>query len=581
MISEDFLYQLKQNCKIDSIMSSYVNLKRNGHNYVCLCPFHSEKSPSCTVYTDNDSFYCFGCGAGGDVITFVRKIENLEYIEAIKFLAERAGMTLPEDAENNQLSRMKARVLEINRSAARYFYTQLTAKSGEKGLRYIAARALSPDTVKKYGLGYAPDSWDSLKKHLNAAGFSDDELVAAGVCAKSNGGRVYDVFRDRLIFPIIDLRGNVIAFGGRIIDGSGPKYLNSADTPVFKKSRNLFSLNFAKNAKSDRLILAEGYMDVISINQAGFGNVVATLGTALTQEQARLMSQYAKEVIIAYDSDGAGQAATHKAINLLSEAGVNTRIIKMEGAKDPDEYIKKFGTVRFKLLLDNSDGAIAFELEKCKKGIDIETDAGKIEFLKRAVKILAEVSSPIEREVYIARIASEQGISKEIIRAQTDGLIKKRTSADKKREWTAISSGAAQHDRMNPDASKFPRENKAERGIIAYLFNHPDRAEDIASKIRPESFVTEFNRRVFEKLINGLKNSLDFSFSSLNSEFTADEMGRISEIQAKTKNILITEKEIDDYIRVLLSHKIETNAVQELSDDDFKKYVENLKPQKS
>lgn len=581
MITEDFLYELKQSSKIEAVMASYVNLKRAGHNYVCLCPFHSEKSPSCTVYPDNDSFYCFGCGAGGDVITFIRKIENLDYLEALKFLADRAGIRMPEDAQNNELSRLKSRILEINRVTARFFYSQLTSKRGEKCLRYISSRSLTPDTVKKYGLGFADDSWDSLKRHLNTQGYSDDELVSAGVCARSSSGRVYDVFRDRLMFPIIDLRGNVIAFGGRIMDGSGPKYLNSGDTPVFKKSRNLFSLNFAKNAKSERLILAEGYMDVIAVNQAGFENVVATLGTALTQEQARLMAQYAKEVIIAYDSDSAGQAATHKAINLLSEAGVNTRIIQLEGAKDPDEYIKKFGAVRFKLLLDNSGGAIAFELARCREGLDTETDTGKVEFLKRAVKVLADISSPIERDVYIARVASENNISREIIRSQVDGSIRKRLNTEKKRTWTAITSGTAARDRNNPGAAKFPRESTAERGILVYLFRNPDQGASLAAQISPEHFVTEFNKKVFEKTLEKLKYSSEFSFSSLNGEFTPDEMGRISEMLAKSKEISISPKELGDYIDVLRTHKIEKTAQHELSDEDFIKFTENLKKEKS
>ncbi len=350
---DQFILELKQNNPIDTVMSSYVSLNRRGRNCVCLCPFHSEKSPSCTVYMDNGSFYCFGCGTGGDVITFVMKIENLSYVEAIKFLADRAGMTMPDEAKNNEASQIKSRVLEINRTAARFFHNTL-AKSpdGEKGRRYFAERQLSPATITKYGLGYAPDDWHKLSNHLKSQGYTEDELVTANLCARGKNDGIYDLFRDRAIFPIIDLRGNVIAFGGRIIDGSGPKYLNSSDTPVFKKSRNLFSLNFAKKSEEKRLILAEGYMDVIAINQAGFENVVATLGTALTQEQARLMSQYAEEIIIAYDSDGAGQNATHKAINLLSEVGVRTKIIRMEGAKDPDEYIKKFGAARFRHLLD-------------------------------------------------------------------------------------------------------------------------------------------------------------------------------------------------------------------------------------
>ena len=580
MLSEDFLYQLKQNNTIEAVMSSYVNLNRRGHNYVCLCPFHSEKSPSCTVYPYTDSFFCFGCGAGGDVVTFIRKIENLEYIEAVKFLAERSGIALPEDAQNNQLSQIKARTLEINRLTARFFYTQLSSKSGEKGLRYLAARGLSPETIKKYGLGYAVDSWDNLKKYMLSQGFSEDELVTAAVCFRTQKGNVIDAFRDRVMFPIIDLRGNVIAFGGRVIDGDGPKYLNSSDTPVFKKSRNLFSLNFAKNSKLDKLILAEGYMDVISINQAGFENVVATLGTALTPEQARLMSQYSKEIIIAYDSDGPGQAATHKAINLLGDAGVNTKIIKMDGAKDPDEYIKKYGAVRFKLLLDNSDGAIAFELAKCKNGLDITTDVGKVDFLKRAVKVLADISSPIERDVYISRIASDQGISKEVIRAQVSGIIKNKINTDKKHEWISITSTHTIRDKINPEATSFPRENRAERGIISYLFNHPDKLDYITSKLPADKFLTSFNKKVYEKLIEGIKNSLEFSFSSLGNEFTVDEMGRISEILAKSREISISEKESDDYIDVLLSHKIIVYTPIEASDEDFKKSIDKIAQEK-
>ena len=292
---DQFILELKQNNPIDSVMSSYVGLKRQGRNSVCLCPFHSEKSPSCVVYLDTNSFFCFGCGAGGDVITFIMKIENLDYVEAIKFLADRAGMTMPDDGGNSESSRIKARILEINRTAARFFLDTLTRSPiGEKGRRYFAERQLSAATITKDGLGYAPDDWHGLEIFLRSKGYSEEELVATNLCGRARNGGLYDQFRDRVMFPIIDLRGNVIAFGGRVIDGEGPKYLNSSDTPVFKKSRNLFSMNFAKKSEEKRLILAEGYMDVIAVNQAGFENVVATLGTALTQEQARLMSQYAE-----------------------------------------------------------------------------------------------------------------------------------------------------------------------------------------------------------------------------------------------------------------------------------------------
>lgn len=577
---DQFILELKQNNPIDSVMSSYVSLNRRGRNCVCLCPFHSEKSPSCTIYMDNGSFYCFGCGTGGDVITFVMKIENLSYVEAIKFLADRAGMTMPDEAKNNETSRIKARVLEINRTAARFFHNTL-AKSpdGEKGRRYFAERQLSPATITKYGLGYAPDDWHKLSNHLKSQGYTEDELITANLCALGKNGGIYDLFRDRAIFPIIDLRGNVIAFGGRIIDGSGPKYLNSSDTPVFKKSRNLFSLNFAKKSGEKRLILAEGYMDVIAINQAGFENVVATLGTALTQEQARLMSQYAEEIIIAYDSDGAGQNATHKAINLLSEVGVRTKIIRMEGAKDPDEYIKKFGAARFRQLLDKSGGAIEFELDKCANGIDINSDEGKIEYLKRCVNVLSDISSPIEREVYIGKLAETNRVSKEMLLQQVEGNIKRRINKAKSQEWTEIRTFQKQY-KNNPDSYRHPKEYKAEVGIIAYLANNPDEAEYISSKVAPEQFVTEFNKKVYQVMLDKIKNSSFSDIHSLQSEFTADEMGKITEIAINSKDVNINRNSIEDFVNILISAADNQVDVKDMSNDDFLKYIQNLKNKK-
>ncbi len=577
---DQFILELKQNNPIDSVMSSYVSLIRRGRNCVCLCPFHSEKSPSCTVYMDNGSFYCFGCGTGGDVITFVMKIENLNYVEAIKFLADRAGMSMPDEAKNNEASRIKARVLEINRTAARFFHSTLAKSAdGEKGRRYFAERQLSPATITKYGLGYAPDDWHKLSNYMKSKGFTEDELVTANLCGRSKSGGIYDAFRDRVMFPIIDLRGNVVAFGGRIIDGSGPKYLNSSDTPVFKKSRNLFSLNFAKKSEEKRLILAEGYMDVIAINQAGFENVVATLGTALTQEQARLMSQYAEEIIIAYDSDGAGQNATHKAINLLSEVGVRTKIIHMEGAKDPDEYIKKFGAARFRQLLDKSGGAIEFELDKCGNGLDINSDEGRIEYLKRCVNVLSDISSPIEREVYIGKLAETNKISKEMLLQQVDGTIKRRINKAKSQEWTEIRTFQKQY-KSNPDSYRHPKEYKAEVGIIAYIANNPDEAEYVSSRITPEQFVTEFNQKVYQVMLEKIKNSAFSDIHSLQSEFTADEMGKITEIAINSKDVNINRTSIDDFVKILSSAADNQVNVKEMSNDDFLKYIQNLKNKK-
>ncbi len=577
---DQFILELKQNNPIDSVMSSYVSLIRRGRNCVCLCPFHSEKSPSCTVYLDNNSFYCFGCGTGGDVITFVMKIENLDYVEAIKFLADRAGMSMPDEAKNNETSRIKARVLEINRTAARFFYDTLTrSPDGEKGRRYFAERQLSPATITKYGLGYAPDDWHRLSNFLRSKGFSEEELVTANLCGRGRNGGIFDSFRDRVMFPIIDLRGNVIAFGGRIIDGSGPKYLNSSDTPVFKKSRNLFSLNYAKKSEEKRLILAEGYMDVIAINQAGFENVVATLGTALTQEQARLMSQYAEEVIIAYDSDGAGQNATHKAINLLSEVGVRTKIIHMEGAKDPDEYIKKFGAARFKQLLDKSGGAIEFELDKCRNGLNVDTDDGKIEYLKRCVNVLADISSPIEREVYIGRLAETNRVNKDMLLQQVEGTIKRRINKAKNQEWTEIRTFQKQF-KSTPESYRHPKEHKAEVGIIAFLASNPEEAEYVSSKITPEQFVTDFNKKVYQVMLEKIRNSAFSDIHSLQSEFTADEMGKITEIAINSKDVNINKTTVDDFINILVSSDDNSVDIKDMSNDDFLKYIQNLKNKK-
>lgn len=578
-ISDDFILQLKQANPIESVMGSYVALKRSSRDFVCLCPFHSEKTPSCHINVGKQFFHCFGCHAGGDVITFIMKAENLEYIEAVRFLAERAGISMPED-RGNDVSRLKARILEINRIAARYFNNILTKDpKGEKGRLYFRSRQLSAQTITKYGLGYAPDDWHGLERYLKSQGCTEEELVAADLCRRSRKDGVFDFFRDRVMFPIIDLRGNVIAFGGRVIDGDGPKYLNTSDTLVFKKSLNLFSMNFAKRSNERRLILAEGYMDVIAVNQGGFENVVATLGTALTSEQARLMSQYADEVVIAYDSDGAGQAAAARAINLLGEVGVATRIIKMEGAKDPDEYIKKFGSLRFKQLLDNSEGAVNFRLAKCKEGLDLSSDTGKVEYLNRCVDVLADINSSLERGVYISKVAKEQDFPRETLDAQIKEVIRKRINSEKKQEWTSIRTFSEKR-KQDPNAVMFPKEYKAERGIISFLAKNPDGLELVTDSLTPQHFITELNRRIYEKMVEGLKNSEDFNILSLQSEFSPDEMGTITEMLLENENIDINERAVRDFIEVLTRHndrEEEKTSASALSDDEFLKLTQRLK----
>ena len=423
MIPESFINELKYQCYIEDIVGGYVNLKRAGRNLKGLCPFHSEKTPSFTVYPENGSYYCFGCGSGGDVITFIRNIENLDYVEAVRFLAAKVGMTVPEEETDNGTAKLKTRILEANRLSARFFHENLIHTP--QALAYIRDRGLTDRTIRHFGLGFAKNSWDDLHHFLRSKGYSDEELYQAALISKGRNGSYYDQFRNRFMFPIIDVRGNVIGFGGRVLDDSKPKYLNSADTPVFKKSRNLFALNFAKNTKERSLILGEGYMDVIAMHQAGFTNAVATLGTSLTADQARMISQYAKEVIIAYDSDSAGQTATKRALSLFEETGIKVRILSIPDAKDPDEYIKRFGATRFKLLLEGCSNAIEFELAKAKANFDLETADGKVGYLKEAAKVLAGIRSPVEIDVYAAKIAGETEVSKEAVKLQVQDYMKK------------------------------------------------------------------------------------------------------------------------------------------------------------
>ncbi|MBP0961637.1 MAG: DNA primase [Oscillospiraceae bacterium] len=572
-LSEDFLYQLRLGNPIEDVFSSYTSLKKHGSTSKCLCPFHSEKTPSCTIYNDTQSFYCFGCGAGGDVISFIKRIENLSYIEAVRFLAERAGITMPEnDGRSDESVRKKARTYEINREAAKFFFKYLLSGPDKRGLEYFKERKLTPQTIKKYGLGYAPDDWHVLRDHLRLLGYRDEELITADVCKYSDKG-AYDNFRGRVMFPIIDLRGNVIAFGGRIIgDKKGPKYVNTADTPVFKKSRNLFSLNHAKNSSSKRLILAEGYMDVIAINQAGFENVVATLGTALTPEQARLMSQYASEIIISYDSDEAGQTATRRAINLLSAAGLNTKILKIPDAKDPDEYIKKFGSTRFRLLLDGADDAVSFELEKCKDGLDLNAENDKYTYLKKAVSVLASLEDALQRDVYISRISRDAGININVLNEQVAHAVKAKKNIKQKLEWESTKRSLTKTDEVNPEASKFSNQSKAEEFIILYLIKNPDKLDEITTKIKPEEFVTEFNKRVYLAVTDAVRNSSEFSLSLLSDSFSDAEMGRISGMAARNRDITINENTFSDCVDVL--KKFDRNSVfakdSEISDDDLR-----------
>ena len=560
--SDDFLEQLREACPMETIAGNYVNLIRRGRHYVCNCPFHSEKSPSCTIFPDTQSFYCFGCGAGGDVITWVRRMENLEFTDAVKQLAEKSGLQVPNDREADRRAQLRTRIFAINRETANFYFRNLVAGNDKRGLQYFVSRQLKPETIKKYGLGYAPDSWNTLTDHLLKKGFTEEELLAANVAHRSGKGNLYDAFRGRVMFPIVDTRGAVIGFGGRVLDDSQPKYLNTAKTPVFDKGRNLFSLNFATDSSSTHMILAEGYMDVIAINQAGFSNVVATLGTAITPEQARKLTQYAKEMIIAYDSDGPGQQATQKAINRFSEVGMPSRILHMTGAKDPDEFIKKYGSERFRLLLEQAGDAINFRLDRCENGLDTSTESGKVQLLKRVVSVLAEIQNPLEREVYLSRTANKWEISAEVLHQQVDRTIRSKRRLEATKEWKDIIEHTVRPEPQQPQSGNHLRERKAEERILFYILSKPEESAWIVDEIKPEQFSSALFQQVLNAFQESVRQQTSFSLSSMGDVLSEGEMGKLSGIAARNQEVPVTKEEVQDCIRALhpgVPETVETN----------------------
>ena len=569
---------LRDNNDIISVAQGYVELKRTGNSHVCRCPFHSEKTPSCSFSGDKQLFHCFGCGAGGDVVTFIRLIENLDYMDAVRFLAQRAGMPMPEDRDDGS-ARKRQRMYEMNREAGKYFHKLLFSEEGAAGLAYLRNRGLSDHTIKKFGLGYALNDWHNLHFHLKNLGFSDFEL-ADGSLLTNNNNKMYDKFRNRVMFPIFDTRGNVAAFGGRILseDKKAAKYLNSAETMVFSKSNMLFALNFAKNSKADYFILCEGYMDVISLHQAGFDSAVASLGTSLTAQQANMLSRLGKkEVILSYDSDEAGQKAASRAINLLNDAGVRAKVLKVDGAKDPDEFIKKYGADAFRSLIEKSAGAIDYQMDKLSEGLNLRSDDGRAAYIKKAVGFLAEIHSELDRAVYISRASKTTDIPAETIKRAVDAEINRNKRYSRRREQSVLLRPTV--DRINPESQKLPREERAERGIICFLFHNPDMREKIEAKLTGE-FVTAFNKKVYEFLTNLLKNGASPDISSFNEEFAPSEMGRITEI-VEAAPFANDKAALWDYIEVLNNYGARgQKKADEMSDDELLEWAHKLKENK-
>lgn len=583
-IPDEFIEELRQRNDIESVVSSYVTLKRRGSTSVGLCPFHSEKSPSFTVYPSSNSYYCFGCGAGGDPITFIRGIENLDYIEAVRFLADRCGMRMPESGYDDTMQKLRVKIYEINRAAARFFHEQLKTPEGKTGLDYFRERELSAKTIKHFGLGYAPESWDALYKHLRGLGFTDDLIFQADLISKRKSGNgYYDRFRGRAMYPIIDLRGNVIAFGGRRInneDKSVAKYINSSDTPVYKKSTVLYALNYAKNSKYKGIILAEGYMDVIALHQAGFDNAVAACGTAFTQEQARLLSRYTDEIIVTLDADEAGQKATNRTIEILKSTGMNIRVLRVDGAKDPDEFIKKFGAGRFQALLDGANNDIEYKISAAKAKFDITTDDGKLSALKQISQILSQTDDPIARDLYTGRVADEFGISKDVLIRQINAMFKSRLNNERKQRINKEISRPVSTDRVNPEKRFNTRAAMAEETILALLFSDPSLYEYVFSLIKADDFVTTFNARVYKYLCNLLENGKTPDISYFSSEFTPDEMGKIVGIFNKKLSLDTNKQQADDCVKVILGEQDIKKAADSASESDWAASIKRITDKK-
>lgn len=583
---DSFLQELKLRSDITEIASSYVNLKRHGRNMVGLCPFHGEKTPSFNIYTENGSFYCFGCGAGGDVITFIMKIENLDYVEAVKFLAQRAGMEMPENTYDDSLSKLRMRIYEANREAARFFHATLLSQRGQSGLNYLRGRALSDRTIRHFGLGFADDDWNSLCNHLKNKGFSEYEIYSANLAFKrKNGNGIYDRFVNRVMFPIIDLRGNVIAFGGRIMTDEKPKYLNTSDTPVFKKSENLFSLNNAKSSGTRTLILCEGYMDVIALNQAGFTNAVATLGTALTNEQAVLMKRYADEVIICYDADGAGQKATARAIDILRNAGLPIKILTVPSGKDPDEFIRskgENGPAAFKLLIEKCGNDVEYRLMKLRENYNLTTTDGKVAFLNEAVKIVATIESPIERDVFASKLCTELEIDKNAFLEQISKVKRRDRRENIKKEARQIQAELnGQSDKINREHYKKPRSSSAEEALLVYLINNPDYANSISERVTPDKFSNSLIKRYYEYVLSKIKSGYE-PLTSVSSDFNSDEVSYLYKLISTTIPAASTREAVEEYINVINeeSNKLTSDKLADMSADDINDYIMKMKQNK-
>lgn len=586
MIPEDIINEIKYRNDIETAVSQYVNLKRRGKNLVGLCPFHSEKTPSFTVYPENGSFYCFGCGVGGDVFTFTGLIENLDYMESIKLLAERSGIFLPQDGYDDSMQRLKKKIYDINRDTARFFHSFLMSPGGKWALDYLTGRGLTVKTIKHFGLGAAPDSWDALIHHLKEKGYTESDMLAANVIGKSNRGSFYDRFRKRVMFPIINIRGNIVAFSGRAMPGEdkqGGKYVNTSDTPVYKKSENLFGINFAKSVCSERVILVEGNMDVISLHQAGFENTVAPLGTAFTTEQANLLSRYTKEIVLMLDADAAGQKAVRRASGLLENTGLSVRVVVVPDGKDPDEYIKKNGKERFAALLEGAVSDMEYKLLTAAKDIDLNSEDGRLKYLAAAAEIIAATDDIMTRDIYIGRLSEKYGVSRTALTTRVNELRKRNSRQKQKKEISDIIRPKFTKDDINPERRKSVKGTAAEETLIAVLLKNPDFYKIALDKLPPEKMLTSLNRRIYETIISVLEHGGSLDISAFAEKLLPAEIGYLVSLQNSEKAGKNPEIVLKDCIGVILEEDmlLESAEKAESSVEEWAAGLQNLIAEKS
>ena len=568
-----FIDELVARNPIEDVVGQYVSLKRSGSNMFGLCPFHGEKTASFSVAPDKGIYYCFGCHKGGGAINFMMEVEGLTYPDAVRALAKRAGMEVPEDEQYQSRYRQQERLWALMKEAGRFFYSQLYSPAGKECLEYTARRGLTKNIITQFGMGYAPNTWNSLVDAMRKKGYTDQELVAADLAGEKNG-RIYDRFRNRLMFPIIDVRGNVVGFGGRVLDDSKPKYLNSNDTVIFNKRKNLFGLNLAKKSKAGSLILVEGNIDVVTMHQYGFDNAVASLGTSLTDEQATLISRYADQVVLLYDGDAAGQKATKRAIPILEKAEIAVKVLQIPDNMDPDDYLRKFGPDKFKLLLEDSSNRVEYQLTVIKNAYDLAVDDQRVKYLQEAAALLSTLGA-VQREIYGHRVAELAKVSYETVKLETNKAFRRRMAKERKKQ-EAIDLAPARA--LQPKSRSIRYDNVksavAEEGIIAQALHEPALI-DQAGGLSPEDFSVELLGRVFGQLQSRHGQGLEVSLGVL-AELTPEEMSHVTAICQRQQGP-VNAQAFRDCIRTVTSQK---QSKQVTTDDDLLALRNKLKESK-